>query len=867
MLKNKRVFLLFFLAIIVFFSFLAPKVMAAESDVLGTQIVENDINLESTSPRTVVVKVINIALGLLGIIAVCIVIFAGFKWMTSGGDEDKISEAKKMLKNGVIGLAIILASWGIVTFIFKSLTDDETSNGNLNAQNILARTGLGAIGNCSIESVYPEANQKDVARNTAIMITFKEAIDPSSLTDSSVIICKQDDFDFDNNTCSSTVAFNTPSFTDGNTIAIINPTNYLGNEDSYSNYVVYLSDSIKKANGNDSIFSSCSYSFFLWGFEVSNYLDLTPPIIKSVFPSVDNSADSITVTSNLVAASASIKILSAPNYFQPAKVVSVTTNTGNSIATASINSYYNKSYTDFKVIIAADNKAQLVGESDNTSLGVFDIVDNKIDFTNYFVLNLSSGYEAGNSWNIKVSPRKLADTLTIGSYVYTFVSGDTTSSFNIAVGSSFDSNILASSIKTAIELSNNPDVIIDNSNIENSTVALKAKVSGADGNNIQLLSSNSSAFSLVAFNGGKDKTENVVISGQKDQPMNSIIQINFSEVINPVTVVGDSNEMENIIRVVNNSATAVSAGTTCSENKDCRSYNCDGGSCVGNSIAGSFAISSNYKIVEFKSKNKCGVNGCGEDIFCLPASSNLKIEIQAASLATCSSDTDCNGKSPFSTCSTSCTDGNFHYYPLADLNLENGLNGVVDAANNSLDGNSNSYAQGPTSFFNKNDNNVSQGDSFKWSFWVSNKIDATPPKIKSIIPALEATSSVSLIDDVVITFNKLMMSSTLKTGQVIVNDVTHRLLNLISGQLVGYWINSENEDVDPLDGIIDQTTAYIKHAIFFEGAEYTSQVGSGVKDIYQNCFKPSGGSSGNIICQPSSAQPFCCNGVAKNSCD
>jgi len=867
MLKNKRVFLLFFLAIIVFFSFLAPKAMASESDVLGTQIVENDINLESTNPRTVVVKVINIALGLLGIIAVCIVIFAGFKWMTSNGDEEKISEAKKMLKNGVIGLAIILASWGIVTFIFKSLIDDETSNGSLNAQNILARTGLGAIGNCSIESVYPEANQKEVARNTAIMITFKEAINPSSFNDSSVIICKQDDFDFDNNTCSSTVAFNPPSFTGGNTIAIINPTNYLGNEDNYSNYVVYLSDSIKKANGSDSVFSSCSYSFFLWGFEVSNYLDLTPPTIKSVFPSVDNSADSITVTNNLVTASASIKILSAPNYFQSAKVVSVITNTGNSTTTASINSYYNGDYTDFKIIIAADNKAQLVGGNNNTSLGIFDIMDNQVNFTNYFILNFPSGYEAGNSWNIKVSPRKLADTLTIGNYVYTFVAGDTTGGYNIAVGSSFDSNVLASSIKTALELSNNPDVIIDNSNTENSTVALKAKVSGSGGNNIQLSSSNSEAISIIAFNGGADKTENTIINGKEDQPMNSIVQINFSEVINPSTVVGDSDEMKNIIRVVNNSATAVGAGATCSENKDCRSYNCTGGSCVGDSIAGSFAISSNYKIVEFKSNNKCGVNGCGEDIFCLPASSNLKIEIQAASLATCSSDTDCSGKSSFTTCSTSCTDGNFHYYPLADINLETGLNGVIDAANNSLDGNSDSYAQGPISFFNKNDNNISSGDNFKWSFWVSNKIDATPPKIKAIIPALDATSSVSLIDDVVITFNKLMMSSTLKTGQVIVNDVTHRLLNLISGQLVGYWIDSENEDSDPLDGIIDQTTAYIKHAIFFEGADYTSQVGSGVKDIYQNCFKPSGGSSGSIICTPDSAQPFCCNGVAKNSCE
>jgi phage tail sheath gpL-like len=101
----------------------------------------------------------------------------------------------------------------------------------------------------------------------------------------------------------------------------------------------------------------------------------------------------------------------------------------------------------------------------------------------------------------------LADTLTIGNYVYTFVSGETTSGYNIAVRSPFDSNSLASSIKTAIELSNNPDIIIDNSNNENSTVALKAKVSGTSGNNIELSSTNSGAISITPFSGGRDKTE------------------------------------------------------------------------------------------------------------------------------------------------------------------------------------------------------------------------------------------------------------------------------------------------------------------------------------------------------------------------
>jgi TRAP-type C4-dicarboxylate transport system permease small subunit len=72
-------------------------------------------------------RIINIAMLFLGIIAVGIIIFAGFKWMTAGGQEEKISSAKRTLKNGVIGLVIVLSSWGIATFILDRVVN---STGN-----------------------------------------------------------------------------------------------------------------------------------------------------------------------------------------------------------------------------------------------------------------------------------------------------------------------------------------------------------------------------------------------------------------------------------------------------------------------------------------------------------------------------------------------------------------------------------------------------------------------------------------------------------------------------------------------------------------------------------------------------------------
>jgi hypothetical protein len=87
----------------------------------GTAGVGNGIALGQKDPREMVAQIINVVLTLLGIIAVLIVLLGGFKWMTAGGNEDKVSEAKKLLGAGIIGLVIILAAWGITSFVLTEL--------------------------------------------------------------------------------------------------------------------------------------------------------------------------------------------------------------------------------------------------------------------------------------------------------------------------------------------------------------------------------------------------------------------------------------------------------------------------------------------------------------------------------------------------------------------------------------------------------------------------------------------------------------------------------------------------------------------------------------------------------------------------
>ncbi len=81
----------------------------------------NATGLVATDPRLIVGNIIRIALGFLGVIAIGLIIYGGFLWMTASGDEEKITTAKKVLVSAVIGLLIILSAFAIATFILNSI--------------------------------------------------------------------------------------------------------------------------------------------------------------------------------------------------------------------------------------------------------------------------------------------------------------------------------------------------------------------------------------------------------------------------------------------------------------------------------------------------------------------------------------------------------------------------------------------------------------------------------------------------------------------------------------------------------------------------------------------------------------------------
>lgn len=62
-------------------------------------------------------NVINAALVLSAVVAVFLIIYSGFQYVTSSGDKEKVDAARKRLTYAIIGLVFIIMSYTIILFI------------------------------------------------------------------------------------------------------------------------------------------------------------------------------------------------------------------------------------------------------------------------------------------------------------------------------------------------------------------------------------------------------------------------------------------------------------------------------------------------------------------------------------------------------------------------------------------------------------------------------------------------------------------------------------------------------------------------------------------------------------------------------
>ncbi len=78
---------------------------------------------QSASFTVFLANAINAILGLSGVILVCILVYAGVQYLTSGGDQEKVKHSKTMITSAVVGIVIVATSYLATAFLFDQLSN------------------------------------------------------------------------------------------------------------------------------------------------------------------------------------------------------------------------------------------------------------------------------------------------------------------------------------------------------------------------------------------------------------------------------------------------------------------------------------------------------------------------------------------------------------------------------------------------------------------------------------------------------------------------------------------------------------------------------------------------------------------------
>ena len=293
-------------------------------DIAGINAVGEEIALQGGDPRMIAARIVRAALGFLGIIALGIVLYGGFVWMTSAGNEEKIAKAKKILTNGIIGLVIISMAFGITQYVINTLLGITPPGGGVPTGPPVIGRYSGALGNSIIESHYPPRGGRDIARNTKIIVTFKEPMLLSTLinnyNDDDDTVVKNDNGtpgdptddwmevnsenvriypSLEGETSGTILNYLEPEevrveFTSDRQTFTFKPIELLGGPSEEVDYTVALkganppdSSGLKKIDEQGAVRDAFAGAFrdgYAWDFRVSTFIDTTPPKITDIVP-------------------------------------------------------------------------------------------------------------------------------------------------------------------------------------------------------------------------------------------------------------------------------------------------------------------------------------------------------------------------------------------------------------------------------------------------------------------------------------------------------------------------------------------------------------------------------------------------------
>lgn len=100
----------------------AQNAFADAAGVFNTNNYADGLKLgSSTSAATAFANIILALLGLITLVAVAYVLYAGFQILTAGGDEEKVKSGRKTIINVLIGIVVMWLAYWIVSLIMNAL--------------------------------------------------------------------------------------------------------------------------------------------------------------------------------------------------------------------------------------------------------------------------------------------------------------------------------------------------------------------------------------------------------------------------------------------------------------------------------------------------------------------------------------------------------------------------------------------------------------------------------------------------------------------------------------------------------------------------------------------------------------------------
>ena len=132
---------IFILSLILFIS-LTITIFAEEKT---TEITIPNPLGETSDIYTLIEKITNFLIGIAIVVTPIIIVYAGFIYITAGGNEEKVKTAQKVLIWALIGFALVLIARGVPALIKQFLAGNNSNTGS-------TETCLNSGGNCCSES-------------------------------------------------------------------------------------------------------------------------------------------------------------------------------------------------------------------------------------------------------------------------------------------------------------------------------------------------------------------------------------------------------------------------------------------------------------------------------------------------------------------------------------------------------------------------------------------------------------------------------------------------------------------------------------------------------------------------------------------